>query len=178
MPHHRRFRRALAAALLVVVPLSGALAGCGAGTKAETLEVNPDTPATTLGNLKVQNVVLLTGPLADGGPLAVTGSIYNGGALPDVLQGVSVNELPLPAAFTFTPTSPDLRIPSAKSLQLGGPGNVGAVVPNAADLVRAGMSRRVTFSFARAGEVSLWVTVLRAEGVYAGYGPIAAVAGP
>ncbi|MEU8134707.1 hypothetical protein [Streptodolium elevatio] len=171
MPHPHRFRRALAAVLLAAVPL--ALAGCGAGKKAETLEIRPDTPAASLGPLLIQNVVLLTGPLGGGGPLAVTGSIYNGGGAPDQIQRISVNELPLPAEITPAPNHPELRVLPKQTLQLGGPGNTTAVVPNAADLVRSGDTRRVTFTFAREGETTLWVPVLPARSYYAGYGPLA-----
>lgn len=169
MPHPRRFRRTLAAALLVAATI--ALTGCGAGKKAETLEIRPDTPATTLGSLKIQNVVLLTGPLGGGGPLAVTGSIYNGGGAPDRIQRISVNELPVPAEITPSPAHPEMRVLPRQTLQIGGPGNTTAVVPNAADLVRSGDSRRVTFLFAREGEVTLWVPVLPANRYYTGFGP-------
>lgn len=175
MPH-RRIRKALAAALLVIAPAL-ALAGCGAGNDAETLQIAPDTPATTLGSLKVQNVVLVSPAVGRGGPLAVTGSIFNGGTAPDQLQQVGINELPQPAVFTPTPQRPEMRIGPNESLQLGGPGNATAVVPNPADLVTAGQSRRVTFRFARQGEVTLWVPVQPATGIYAGFGPVAAIAG-
>lgn len=172
MPH-RRIRKALAAALLVIAPAL-ALGGCAAGNEAETLKIAPDTPATTLGALKVQNVVLLTDPAGRGGPIAVTGSIFNGGGAPDQLQQIFVNELPLPAVFTPTPQRPEMRIFPRDTLQLGGPGNATAVVPNQADLVTAGQSRRVTFRFAREGEVTMWVTVLPAIDFYTGFGPVAA----
>ncbi|NUU25162.1 MAG: DUF461 domain-containing protein [Streptomycetaceae bacterium] len=175
MPHPRlirpRLRRVLAAALLAAVSVA-ASSGCMAGTKAETLKIRPDTPETTLGALKLQNVVLLTGPLGEGGPLAVTGSIYNDGGAPDQLQRISVNELPLPAEIKPAPEHPELRILPKGRLQLGGPGNTTAVVPNAISLVKAGDTRRVTFAFAREGQVTMWVPVLAASGYYAGYGPL------
>ncbi|MCF2532971.1 DUF461 domain-containing protein [Yinghuangia soli] len=173
MPHPRRFRHALAAALIAALPVA-ALSGCAAGNSAETLKIKPDTPATTLGALKIQNVVLLTGPLGAAGPLTVTGSIYNGGGAPDQLERISVNELPVPAVITPAPNHPELRVLPTQTLQIGGPGNTTALVANAADLVRAGDSRRVTFRFAREGEVTLWVPVLPANGYYVGYGPLSA----
>lgn len=170
MPLPRRFRPALAATLLVPVL---ALAGCSAGNSAETLKVKPDTPETTLGALKIQNVVLLTGPLGGGGPLAVTGSVYNGGGAPDQIQRIAVDQLPLPAVITPAAKHPELRVLPNQTLQLGGPENTTAVVPNAADLVQSGDTRQVTFTFAREGEVTLWVPVLPADRYYVGYGPLA-----
>jgi hypothetical protein len=170
VPYRRRIRKALAAALLVLAP-AAAVGGCAAGDDAETLKIEPDTPATTLGALKLQNVVLLTGPAGGSGPLAVTGSIYNGGSAPDQLQQITVNELPQPAVVTPAPQQPELRIFPGQALQLGGPGDATAVLPNAAGLVTAGESRRLTFRFAREGEVTLWVPVLPANGFYTGYGP-------
>jgi hypothetical protein len=143
-----------------------------AGTEAETLKIRPDTPATTLGALQLQNVLLLTGPRGEAGPLAVVGSIHNNGGAPDQILRISVNELPAPAQITPAPEHPELRVMPSQSLQLGGPGNTTAVVPNELGLVKAGDTRRLTFMFAREGEVTLWVLVLPASGYYAGYGPL------
>ncbi|WP_436787551.1 hypothetical protein [Yinghuangia sp. YIM S10712] len=173
MPHSRRFRLALAAALLVAAPTT-VLSGCGAGPDAETLQIRPDTPETALGGLKLQNIALVTGPVGEGGPLAVVAYVYNGGTEVDRLERISVNELPLDAAITPAPSTPELRILPGQALQIGGEGNTAAVLPNADNIIKAGDTRLVTFGFARSGEVTLWVPVVPATGSYAGYGPAAA----
>ncbi|UGQ09438.1 hypothetical protein LO772_21125 [Yinghuangia sp. ASG 101] len=170
MPQPRRFRLALAAALLVAVP-SAALSACSAGSDAETLLIRPDTPETTLGALKVQDVLLVTGPEGGGGPLAVVASVYNGGAATDRLELISVNELPQNAAITPAPNRPQLQIPQGQTLTVGGPGNTTAVLQNPDNIVRAGDTRLVTFRFAQSGVVTLWVPVQPAVGYLQGYGP-------
>lgn len=174
MPHLGRclgrFRLALAAALLVAVP-SAALSACAAGSSAETLQIRPDTPETQLGMLKVQDVLLVTGPGGGGGPLAVVAYVYNGGNTADRLERISVNELPQSAAIAPAPNHPELRILPGQSLRIGGPGDTTAVVPNADNIVQAGDTRLVTLRFAQSGEVTLWVPVLPGTGYLAGYGP-------
>lgn len=173
MPHLRRFRLGLAAVLVVAVP-SVALSGCAAGSDAETLQIRPDTPETALGQLKVQDVLLVTGPEGGGGPLAVVAYVYNGGAAPDRLEGISVNELPQPAAIAPAPSHPGLGILPGQSLRIGGQGDTTAVLPNADNIVQAGDTRLVTLRFARSGEVTLWVPVQPAVGYLQGYGPAGA----
>ena len=54
-------RRGALAASAIVFSIAS-LAACGAGGDAQTLEIKPDNAATKVGDLKVQNALIITQP--------------------------------------------------------------------------------------------------------------------
>lgn len=69
-------RGALAAAAIAFSIAS--LAACGAGHNAQTLEIKPDNAATSVGDIKVQNAVVITQPdLESTGPAVVSATLFN-----------------------------------------------------------------------------------------------------
>lgn len=67
-------RGALAAAAIAFSIAS--LAACGAGHNAQTLEIKPDNAATSVGDIKVQNAVVITQPdLESTGPAVVSAMV-------------------------------------------------------------------------------------------------------
>lgn len=74
-------RGALAAAAIAFSIAS--LAACGAGSDAQTLGVKPDNAATTVGDIKVQNALVITQPDATStGPAVISATVFNNGRTP------------------------------------------------------------------------------------------------
>lgn len=68
-----------------------ALSACAAGNNAETLKVRPDNPATTVGDIKIQNVNVLTQPEGGAdGPAVVAATLFNDGTEREVLEAVTL----------------------------------------------------------------------------------------
>lgn len=68
-----------------------ALSACAAGNNAETLKVRPDNPATSVGDIKIQNVNVLTQPEGgDDGPAVVAATLFNAGTEREVLEAVTL----------------------------------------------------------------------------------------
>lgn len=60
-----------------------ALSACAAGTDAQTLEVKPDNAETAVGDIKIQNAIVITQPVTDSpGPAVVSATLFNTGSTP------------------------------------------------------------------------------------------------
>ncbi|MGX9227600.1 hypothetical protein ACWV95_17770 [Streptomyces albus] len=79
-------RGTLAAATLALAAVS--LTACGAGNDAQTLRIRPDNAATHVGDIKIQNVNIVTDPHGSG-EATVTARIFNEGSKDQVLKGVT-----------------------------------------------------------------------------------------
>ncbi|MFI9106262.1 DUF461 domain-containing protein [Streptomyces fildesensis] len=159
-------RGALAAALaLSIAPL----AACGAGNNAQTHEVRPDNAATTVGDIQVQNAVILT-EKAGSGPASVSARIYNNGNGDQTLQSLKVGDA-LTATLSGTAGSKTVTVPAHGSVLLGGEGNAAATIPNSNEAFKDGDFQRIALQFSATGEVALEANVLPAAGYYEKYGP-------
>ncbi|MEU4094433.1 DUF461 domain-containing protein [Streptomyces sp. NPDC026673] len=148
-------RGALAAALaLSIVPL----AACAAGNDAETLRVRPDNAATSVGDIEVQNVAVLTGSTS------VTARIFNNGAEEQTLDSVTVGSVRAELSGT-------VKLPGHSSVLLGGDGNPAAVIKSGGEAKQDGDFQKVVFQFSKTGEVPVQAIVLPAAGYWASYGP-------
>lgn len=164
----RSFRRGALAAAVVALSVAP-LAACGAGYKAETQEVQPDSQATTKGDIQVQNAFVLTQP---NGPATVTARLFNNGTSDQTLDRVKLStgqtaQLTDPAG-SGTNT---ITVPAHGSVLLGGKGNPAAVLSGATESLRNGDMQGTTFTFSGAGDVSLPVNVMPAAGYLEPYGP-------
>lgn len=147
------------------------LAGCAAGNNAQTLGVKPDNAATTVGAIKLQNVVVITQPeLESTGPAAVSATVFNTGDAPQTLESITVSGTGKTAELKPA-TGKDLTIPANGSLIIGGANNASAVLPNSREAVKDGNAQKITFTFSKTGDVSLRAFVVPAEGFYASWGP-------
>lgn len=154
------------------------LAGCAAGNNAQTLGVKPDNAATTVGAIKLQNVVVITQPeLESTGPAAVSATVFNTGDAPQTLESITVSGTGKTAELKPA-TGKDLTIPANGSLIIGGANNASAVLPNSREAVKDGNAQKITFTFSKTGDVSLRAFVVPAEGFYASWGPTEAPAAP
>ncbi|CAL9498746.1 DUF461 domain-containing protein [Streptomyces sp. enrichment culture] len=169
-------RGALAAAAIAFSVVS--LSACASGNNAETLQVKPDNAATTVGDIKAQNVVVITQPdLESTGPAVVSATFFNEGSTDQTLESVTI-----PGTGKTAELSPaeggSLTVPAGGSLILGGEGNASAVLPSSREAVQDGNAQKVTFTFSKTGDVSLQAFVQPAAGFYAEWGPSKAPATP
>lgn len=165
-------RGALAAATIAFSIAS--LAACGAGNDAQTLEVKPDNAAVSVGDIKVQNALVITQPLTESGseapgPAVIAATLFNTGIKAQTLDSVSVDGA---GSVTLTPAKGKgkLVVPAGGSLVLGGKGNASAALADPAGITD-GNAQKVTFTFSTTGGVSLSAFVVPADSYFTKWGP-------
>jgi hypothetical protein len=164
-------RRGTLAAAAIAFSIAS-LAACGAGNNAQTLEVKPDNAATAVGDIKVQNVTVITQPdLKSTGPAVISGTVFNNGTTDQTLDSITVAGTGKSAAIKPAKGSGKLTIPAGGSVILGGKGNASAVLPSSREAVKDGNAQKVTFSFSKTGDVSLRAFVVPAENYFSKWGP-------
>lgn len=162
-------RGALAAAALAFSIAT--LAACAAGNNAQTLQVQPDNAATSVGDIKVQNAIVVTQPDRKAtGPIAISATLFNSSDRDQTLESITV---PGDGTAEIKPAkgSGKVIVPAGGSVVLGGEGNASAVVSEAGDAVQDGNAQEVTFTFSETGDVSLRAFVVPAESFFEGWGP-------
>ncbi|CAM5616736.1 hypothetical protein SVIOM342S_03938 [Streptomyces violaceorubidus] len=164
-------RGALAAAAIAFSIAS--LAACGAGHNAQTLEIKPDNAATSVGDIKVQNAVVITQPdLKSTGPAVVSATLFNGGDKDQTLESVTVSGTDKSAELKPAKGEKGgLTVPAGGSLVLGGKDNAAAVLPSSREAIRDGNAQKITFNFSETGAVSLRAFVVPAESYFSEWGP-------
>ncbi|MGC9543199.1 DUF461 domain-containing protein [Streptomyces sp. UG1] len=162
-------RGALAAAALAFSITS--LAACAAGNDSQTLEIKPDNAATSVGDIKIQNAVVITQPdLESTGPAAISATLFNSGRTAQTLDAIEVEGVDK-AAELKPAKGGSLTIPAGGSLIIGGKGNAAAVLPSSREAVQDGNAQKVTFTFSKTGDVSLRAFVVPAEHYFESWGP-------
>ncbi len=170
-------RGALAAAAIAFSIAS--LAACGAGHKAQTLEIKPDNASVTVGNIKIHNAVVITQPeLESTGPAAVTATLYNSGRTAQTLESVEVEGIGQAARLKPAKGSKKLTVPAGGSLVLGGKDNASVVVESSREAFKDGDAQPVTFTFSKTGDVKLEAFVVPAKGYFSDWGPTEVPAAP
>ncbi|EFL33056.1 lipoprotein [Streptomyces viridochromogenes DSM 40736] len=169
-------RGALAAAAIAFSIAS--LAACGAGNDAQTLEIKPDNAATSVGDIKVQNAIVITQPdLESTGPAAISATFFNSGSTAQTLESITI-----PGTGKKAELKPakggSLSIPAGGRLILGGKGNATAMLPSSREAVQDGNAQKVTFTFSKTGDVSLRAFVVPAESYFKEWGPSEIPAAP
>jgi hypothetical protein len=161
-------RGALAAVLaLSVVPLATA---CGAGSDAQTLQVQPDVVSTSVGDIQVQDANIITEPNGTG-PATVTARVFNNGTQAQQLNSITIDGVSAPVKLTGADgkTGP-LTIPANGAISIGGAGNPSALLDNSNGLVH-GSFQKTVFTFSSTGQVTLSPAVVPAMHYFQGYGP-------
>ncbi|MFJ2264680.1 DUF461 domain-containing protein [Streptomyces sp. NPDC087844] len=167
-------RRGSLAAAAIAFSIAS-LAACGAGNKAQTLEVKPDNAAVTVGQIKIQNAVVITqAELESTGPAAVSATVFNSGDTPQTLESVKVEGIGQAAELKPAKGSGKLTVPAGGSLILGGKGNASAALESSREAFADGDAQPVTFTFSRTGDVKLEAFVVPGHGYYSEWGPSAA----
>ncbi|WP_405924990.1 DUF461 domain-containing protein [Streptomyces sp. NBC_00035] len=163
-------RGALAAAALAFSIAS--LAACAAGNNAQTLEVKPDNAATSVGDIKIQNAVVITQPdLEATGPAAISATVFNNGDTAQTLDSITVADSGKTAEIKPAEGSGKLTIPAGGYVILGGKGNAAAVLASGNDAIKDGNAQKITFTFSQTGDVNLRAFVIPAESYFTGWGP-------
>ncbi|RPF34474.1 DUF461 domain-containing protein [Streptomyces sp. TLI_185] len=163
-------RGALAAAAIAFSIAS--LAACGAGGDAQTLEVKPDNAAAKVGNLKVQNVLIITQPdLQSTGPAAIAATLFNNGSTAQTLDSITLPGTGKTAELKPAKGSGPLTVPAHGSLVIGGKGNASASLPSSREAVQDGNAQKITFTFSQTGAVSLRAFVVPSDNYFKKWGP-------
>jgi copper(I)-binding protein len=169
-------RGALAAAAIAFSIAS--LAACGAGNNAQTLEVKPDNAATSVGDIKIQNALVITQPDATStGPAVVSATVFNNGRTPQTLDSVKIGGDGV-AQITPAKGGGKLTIPAGGHVILGGEGNASAALSNPGAAVKDGNAQPITFTFSKTGDVKLRAFVVPAESYFTKWGPTTIPAAP
>jgi copper(I)-binding protein len=169
-------RGALAAAAIAFSIAS--LAACGAGNNAQTLEVKPDNAATSVGDIKIQNALVITQPdTTSTGPAVVSATVFNNGRTPQTLDSVKIGGDGV-AQITPAKGGGKLIIPAGGHVILGGEGNASAALSNPGAAVKDGNAQPITFTFSKTGDVKLRAFVVPAESYFTKWGPTTIPAAP
>ncbi|WP_031479007.1 hypothetical protein [Streptomyces bicolor] len=169
-------RGALAAAAIAFSIAS--LAACGAGNNSQTLEIKPDNAATTVGDIKIQNAVVITQPdLESTGPAAISATLFNSGKTAQTLDAIKVDGTSKTAELKPAKGG-SLTIPAGGSLIIGGKDNASAVLPSSREAIKDGNAQKITFTFSKTGDVSLRAFVVPAEHYFKEWGPTEVPAAP
>ncbi|GGX47330.1 copper chaperone PCu(A)C [Streptomyces fructofermentans] len=164
-------RRGSLAAAAIAFSIAS-LAACGAGNKAQTLEIVPDNAATSVGDIKVQNAVVITQPEQEStGPAAISATLFNEGTTAQTLDSITVEGVTSPVEIKPAKGTGKLTVPAGGSVVLGGKDNASAVVQNGGEALKDGNAQPVTFTFSKTGEVSLRAFVVPAESFFSSWGP-------
>ncbi|MGW5468232.1 DUF461 domain-containing protein [Streptomyces chartreusis] len=169
-------RGALAAAALAFSITS--LAACAAGNDAQTLQIKPDNAATSVGDIKIQNALVITQPdLESTGPAAISATLFNSGKTAQTLDAIKVDDTDKTAELKAAKGG-SLTIPAGGRLIIGGKDNASAVLSSSREAVRDGNAQKITFTFSETGDVSLRAFVVPAESYFEGWGPTEVPAAP
>lgn len=164
-------RRGALAAAAIAFSISS-LAACGAGANAQTLEVKPDNAATAVGDIKVQNAIVVSQPdLESTGPAVVSATVFNNGRTAQTLDSITVDGTGKSAEISPAKGTGKLTIPAGGSVVIGGKGNAAAVLPSSRDAIKDGNAQPITFTFSSTGDVSLRAFVVPAESYFEEWGP-------
>ncbi|MFG2634018.1 DUF461 domain-containing protein [Streptomyces sp. NPDC048362] len=162
-------RRGALAASAIVFSIAS-LAACGAGNNAQTLEIQPDNAATSVGDIKIQNALVITQPDPKStGPAAVSATLFNSAGQDQTLQSITVGN---GTSVQLKPAKGQkLTVPAHGSLIVGGKGNASAVVPGGREAVQDGNVQKVTFTFSKTGAVDVLSFVVPATNYFDKWGP-------
>ncbi|MFF6806270.1 DUF461 domain-containing protein [Streptomyces sp. NPDC012616] len=164
-------RRGALAASAIAFSIAS-LAACGAGNDAQTLEIKPDNAAAQVGEIKLQNVVVITQPdLESTGPAVVSATVFNADDEPQTLDSITVDGTGKSAELKPAKGKGELTVPAHGSLVIGGAGNASAVLPDSREAVKNGDAQNITFTFSKTGAVKLAAFVVPAEGYFSDWGP-------
>ncbi|MFC6062848.1 hypothetical protein [Streptomyces ochraceiscleroticus] len=167
----RSLRRGALAATVLTLSIAS-LSACAAGNDAATLQVKPDNAATSVGDIKIQNAVVITQPKPDAkGPAVVSATLFNGGTKDQTLDSVTVDGSGQQAELKPAKGSGKITVPAGGSIVIGGKGNASATLSSGREAVQDGNAQKVTFDLSRTGKVSLRAYVVPAKSYFKDFGP-------
>ncbi|WP_340377972.1 DUF461 domain-containing protein [Streptomyces sp. SS7] len=147
------------------------LAACGAGNNSQTLEIRPDNAATSVGDIKIQNVVVITQPNpTEGGAVAVSATLFNSGKQAQTIESIDVEGLGT-AKLSPAKGQKKLTVPAGGVVVIGGEGNASAVLEHPDTASIEGNAQKTTFTLSDTGAVSLAAFVVPAKSYFSSWGP-------
>ncbi|MGW2740698.1 DUF461 domain-containing protein [Streptomyces sp. NPDC001450] len=163
-------RRGALAASAIAFSIAS-LAACGAGNNSQTLQIKPDNAATSVGDIMIQNAVVITQPdLKASGPAVIAATVFNRGNTNQTLQSISVQGSGEPVKLSAA-KGQSLTVPAHGSLVIGGKDNASAVIASGREAVQDGNAQKVTFTLSKTGPVNLRAFVVPATSFFSGWGP-------
>ncbi|MEV0689606.1 DUF461 domain-containing protein [Streptomyces sp. NPDC050388] len=170
-------RRGAIAAAAIAFSIAS-LSACTSGNNAQSLQIQPDNAATSVGDIKVQNAIVVTQPDREStGPAVVAATLFNEGRSDQTLESITLPGTGKTVALTPAKGG-SLTVPAGGSLIIGGAGNASAVLPSSREAVQDGNAQPVTFTFSETGDVSLRALVHPAESFFSEWGPSEIPAAP
>ncbi|MDN3296366.1 DUF461 domain-containing protein [Streptomyces ficellus] len=168
----RSIRRGVLAATAIVFSIVSVTA-CSAGQNAASLEIKPENAFTSLGNIRLQNVTVLTQSQSGAqGSAVVSATLFNNGSRDETLRGIQLPGTDATVKLTPANGSGQVTIPANGFVILGGEGNASAVIQNGRAVAEdLGGTREVVFQLSETGDVKLNAIVTLATGYFEGYGP-------
>ncbi|MEU5094135.1 DUF461 domain-containing protein [Streptomyces sp. NPDC020996] len=164
-------RRGALAASAIAISIAS-LAACAAGNDAQTLQIKPDNAATAVGDLRLQNVLIITQPDRESkGPAVVSATVFNTGDSDQTLDSVTFPGTSTSARITPAKGTGPLTVPAHGSVVIGGKGNASAVLASGREALKDGNAQKITFTFSKTGEISLRAFVVPAESYFSSWGP-------
>ncbi|MGW0736676.1 DUF461 domain-containing protein [Streptomyces sp. NPDC002851] len=174
----RSLRRGAIAATALAFSLA-TLSACGAGNEAQTLGVQPDHAATSVGDIKIQNALVITQPDREAtGPAAVAATVFNEGRKDQTLESIKVGPSGKTAELKPAKGSGPIVVPAGGSVVIGGKGNASASLPNSSEELQGSSLLKVTFGLSTTGDVTLEALVAPATGYFQKWGPSDVPAAP
>ncbi|WP_329565196.1 DUF461 domain-containing protein [Kitasatospora sp. NBC_01266] len=169
----RSLRRGGTAAIVLALA-AVSLSACAAGGSAETQQIKPDSPATSLGaDLKLNAIVVVVSQdQSPGQPGAanLTVNISNTGSTPQTLTNVTVAGTAATLDdSTGAPAPGGIVIPANGAVALGASGQPSAQLSSVT--LTAGGYTPASFTFSSAGKVDSSALVTPAQGPFQSYGP-------
>lgn len=164
-------RRGALAASVIALSIAS-LAACGSGNDAQTLQIKPDNAATSVGDIKIQNALVITQPDREStGPAAISATLFNTGDTPQTLDAIKVAGGGKTAEIKPASGNGKLTIPAHSSVVLGGKGNAAAMLPSGREAVQDGNVQKMVFTFSKTGDVTLPAFVVPATSYFSDWGP-------
>ncbi|MFJ5777498.1 DUF461 domain-containing protein [Streptomyces sp. NPDC093094] len=161
-------RRGALAASAIAFSIAS-LAACGAGNDAQTLGIKPDNASTSVGDIKVQNALVIIQPEREAeGPAAVSATLFNTGDSAQTLDSITLDGIG--PAEVKAAGGGSVTVPAGGTVVIGGEGNAAAVVKDGSALAD-GANHKVTFAFSETGDVSLTAFVVPAQSYFSSWGP-------
>ncbi|MEU3217409.1 DUF461 domain-containing protein [Streptomyces sp. NPDC006971] len=167
----RSLRHGALAATAIVFSIAS-LTACGAGNDAATLQIKPDSAATTSGEISIQNANLITQPERNAeGPAVVSATLFNNGTKQQTLDSVTLPGTNATVKLHAAEGSGPVVVPAGGRVIIGGKGNASAVIENGREAAPNGSVQNVVFKFSSTGEIPLGVFVVPATSYFTDFGP-------
>jgi hypothetical protein len=168
---------AAAACLLLAVPLA---AGCSAGFNNASQQINPNSGAGSVGDIKINNVWVVIDPTT--GNAEIVAAVANTGQSTDTLERVTATNVPASvsgqdaseATTGISVSGNSVTIPAGQAVSFGQSANPELELADAN--FAPGLLSQITFTFEQAGSVTVTAQIQpNTTGLFKEYNPDAGI---